>query len=210
MLSLGRIEEAIEQLQSAIPLARQVNSANVEGALTMNLGDGYFRLGMFDKAIDTYRRGVDAVRRLNMPRRTARSTTTLAGAHFENGDRAAAEETITAALDLYAKSGDQTGQAETRALYGHMLHANGDTDAPSRCSKRPFRFCTKHRIVCPKHGADHLGDRGHRSRRDRRRDAKTDDAIRISRLIASPGAEQRALYMRALALQQAVAARRSD
>jgi len=203
MLSLGRIEEAIERLQTAIPLAQQVNSANVEGALTMNLGDGYSRLGLYDKAIETYGRGLEITRRLNLPWRTARSLTTLAVAQFENGDRAAAEAGLINALDLYEKSGNRTGHADALEQYGQMQYANGDPATAVRLFERalPVLHEAQNRLAESRLLTTWATVEIDRGSIDSAL-TKVDEALRLSRLIASPGSEQKALYVRALALQK--------
>ena len=203
MLAVGRVEEAIDRFQAAIPLAQEVNSASVEGALTMNLGDGYFRLGQYDKAIDTFGRGIEVTKRLNLPWRTARSLTTLAVAQFENGDRTAAEQAIRTALDLYEKSGNRTGHADTLEQYGQMQYANGDADGALELFTRALPLLreaqnrrAEARLLTT--WATVEIDRGNIESAL----TKVDEALRLSRLVVSPASEQKALYVRARALQK--------
>jgi CHAT domain-containing protein len=203
MLSVGRVEEAIEQLQAAVPLAQEVNSANVEGALTLNIADGYAKLGMYDKAIEMYRRGGEIVRRLNIPRRSARSLTALAAAQFEVGNRAAAEEAIASALDYYEKTDDRTGRAETLGLLGQMHYASGELDRAAElfARARPILHEAKSRLNESRVLATWAAMDVDRGRIDDGL-AKADEALALGRLIADPEAEQRALYIRARALQK--------
>jgi CHAT domain-containing protein len=203
MLAVGRVEEAIDRFQAAIPLAQEVNSASVEGALTMNLGDGYFRLGQYDKAIDTFGRGIEVTKRLNLPWRTARSLTTLARAQFENGNQTAADEAIRNALDLYDKSGNRTGHAETLELHGLMQYASGDADGALEtfARARPLLHEAQNRIAEARILTTWASVEIDRGDVDSAL-PKVDEALRLSRLIASPASEQKALYVRALALQK--------
>ncbi|MBZ5556043.1 MAG: CHAT domain-containing protein [Acidobacteriia bacterium] len=203
MLTLGRFDEAIAQLQSAIPLAQEVNSANVEGALTNNLAEAYYRLGAYDKSIDTYQRGLEVVARLKLPRRTARTLDMMAAPLFASGDRAKAEETVKTAIDLYARAGDHNGEAETLATYGRMLDADGETDRALELFARaqPLLHEVQNRL-----GEARVLSTWAQVDVDRGDAAsalpKADEALRLARLIASPSAEQKALYVRALALQK--------
>lgn len=45
MSTIGRWEEAIEHLTSAIPLAQEIESKDIESALTHNIGEAWTRLG---------------------------------------------------------------------------------------------------------------------------------------------------------------------
>src|SRR5262249_46757316 len=191
----------VEQLEAAIPLAQEINSANVEGALTMNAGDAYARLGVHDKALEMFQRGIEVTRRLNLPWRNGRSLRRLADAYFEMGDRAAAERTITEAIDQYEKGRDRTGQAETRATLGRMLYASGETNRALELfmQVRPI----PHDAPSPRFEAEVLTnwaeiemDRGSIDSAI----AKLDEALKLSRAVTSPTIEQKALYVRALAL----------
>jgi CHAT domain-containing protein/tetratricopeptide (TPR) repeat protein len=203
MLATGRLEDGIAQLQSAIPLAQEVDSPNVEGALNLNIGDGYSRLGVYEQAIDAYRRAFDVVGRLKLPRRSARALTALAEVQFESGNRAAADDAIAQALSLYEQSGDRTGTAETQALYGRMLHAGGEDEQAIAlfAQARPVLHDGQIRLAEARVLATWATvdmDRGHA-------DAalvKADEALRLARLIANPSTEQAALYVRAVALQK--------
>jgi CHAT domain-containing protein len=204
MMSLGRAEEAIQQLQSAVPLAQEVDSANVEAALALNIGDAYSNLGMFDNAIEFYRRSYDiTVSRLKLPRRSGRAQTALAEAYFSSGNRVAAADAINRALALYEESGDRSGLAEAQALDGRMRHASGDTEHAIDIFARVLPVLqevrnrlAEARILTTWAAVD--VDRDHP-------DAallKADQALQLARQIANPIVEQKALYVRALALQK--------
>ena len=204
MITLGRFEEAIEQLQSAIPLAQQVDSANVEGALHLNVGDAYADLGMYDNAIEAYQRLYKIVTtRLALPRRSGRAQAALAEAQFENGNRAAADDAIGRALAFYEKSGDRSGLAETQALNGRILYASGDVDGAVETFALvlPVLHEVQNRLaearILTTWAAIEVD-------RDQPAAAllKADQALQLSRQLANPAAEQKAMYVRALALQK--------
>jgi CHAT domain-containing protein/tetratricopeptide (TPR) repeat protein len=204
MITLGRFEEAIEQLQSAIPLAQQANSANVEAALNLNVGDAYADLGLYDNAIDAYQQSYEiTVTRLALPRRSGRAQAALAEAYFEADNRAAADEAIGRSLAFYEKSGDRSGLAETQALNGRMLQAGGDTDRAIEIFAQVLPVLhevrnrlAEARILTTWAGIDVDRDQPAAAL------LKADQAVELSRQIANPAAERKALYVRALALRK--------
>ena len=204
LMVLGRHGDAIEQLAAAVPLAQELNSSDIEGALTHNLGEAYATLGMYDRAFEWYDRSIDLKKRLNLPRRTAISLQAKAVAYYESGDRARADETIRAAVDLYETSGDRSGLASARAFHGQMQHANGDSE----------RAVGTFTVVLPELRAlrNRLAEAKVLTRWARidldRGDTeaalvKLDEAVAVAGLVGNPQAVQRALYTRAQALQQA-------
>ncbi|HEY1912250.1 MAG TPA: CHAT domain-containing protein [Vicinamibacterales bacterium] len=201
--SVGRLEEAIQQMQAAIPLAREVDSANVEGALTLNIGDAYFQLGMNDQAIEAYQHSFEIVSRMDLPRRSARPQAALAEAYFVNGNRAAADQAIGRALALYEKSGDRAGMAEAQALHGRLLYASGETDRAIELFARalPVLHEVRNRLAEAGVLTEWAAVEVERDRADAAL-LKADEAVRLSRQIGSPAAEQQALYVRARALQK--------
>jgi CHAT domain-containing protein/Tfp pilus assembly protein PilF len=203
LLATGRPEEAIVQLEGALPLAREVNSANVEGALLNNIGESYLRLGMYDRAIELMAGSLPVMARLNVPRRTARTYTMLAGAHFENGDREQAMAQIKRSLDIYRTAGDQAGYAVSLGLYARMLHASGETDQAltAFADAWPQLQLTRSRVA----EASLLAAWGELDIDRADYDAalkKLDAAIALAREIVSPYTETRGQYFRAVALQR--------
>jgi len=204
LLSLGRFEEAIERLQSAIPLAQQVNSANVETALLNNLGEAYSSLGLHDQSIATFQRALVVVARLKLPRRTARTNYLLASAQFESGDREAAQRSLERSIALYEQSGDRNGLAQAIGLDGLMRHASGQPDeavalfAQAQPLLREVRSpLAEARVLTAWAEVDvERGNAGAALER-------VDEALRLARTVANPGAEHKALYVRAHALQRA-------
>lgn len=203
LLATGRPEEAIVQLDSALPLAREVNSANVEGALLNNLAESYRRLGMYDKAIEMTLDSMPVIARLNLPRRAARTLYMLAGAYFENGDRAQAEDAIHKSLAQYQQAADQAGYADALALSARMLYAAGETDQAlaTFARVRPMlqqaqsRFAEASMLAM---WAETDVDRGDTATAQ----VKLTDAIALSRAIANPYTEIKAHYLRAVAFQK--------
>ncbi len=201
--SVGRLEEAIQQMQAAIPLAHEVDSANVEGALTLNIGDAYFQLGMNDQAIEAYQRSFEIVSRMDLPRRSAKPQAALAEAYFVNGNRAAADQAIARSLALYEKSGDRAGMAEAQALHGRLLYASGETDRAIALFAQalPVLHEVRNRLAEAGILTEWAAVELERDRVDAAL-TKVDEAVRLSRQIGSPAAEQQALYVRARALQK--------
>jgi CHAT domain-containing protein len=127
----------------------------------------------------------------------------LAEANFANGNRAAAADAIDRALALYGQSGDRSGLAETQALHGRMLHATGENDRALEIFAQvlPVLRDVHNRLaearVLTSWAAVDV---------DRNQPAaallEVEQALRLTRLIANPAAEQQAMYVRALALRQ--------
>src|SRR4029450_5511196 len=107
LVGVGRIEDGLEKLQSAIPAAQETNATGVEITLHANSGMAYQDLGLYDKALASFERALALTERINQPRRIARTLQMTASAQFDAGDRVRAEDTIKRALDVYQRAQDR-------------------------------------------------------------------------------------------------------
>jgi CHAT domain-containing protein/tetratricopeptide (TPR) repeat protein len=203
-LNLGRYEEALDQLQAAMPLAQEVSQNDVYNALVFNSAEAYRNLGEYAKAVELFESTVEARLRANAaPRQLGRAQHFLAASYFEAGDAAKAQKMLASALVTLRKAGDQVYVADAMAFEAALLHKLGEGERAAQAFERVLPML---REVQNRNGEARALNGWARIEIERGDGGaalpKLEQALLLSRQIASPEVGAQTLYLRALALEQ--------
>ena len=110
-LELGNYGTAIEQLQSALSLFRQVGDRAGEARALNNLGDVEQRLGRYDDAVEHFRRALALHRQAGDRIGEARSLSNVSLIEERLGRYESSAEHYERVLRLWRELGDRTGEA---------------------------------------------------------------------------------------------------
>jgi DNA-binding SARP family transcriptional activator/tetratricopeptide (TPR) repeat protein len=115
-IELGRLDEAVDCLQDALPIYASSNSAHGMGHVLLNLGRAQLELGHHEEALAHFQRSLVSHRASGDRPNEALTLRFLGQAQLGRGDITAAGESFTSALMIYDELGDGTHVAEVRSL----------------------------------------------------------------------------------------------
>uniref|UniRef100_Q022H5 Peptidase domain protein n=1 Tax=Solibacter usitatus (strain Ellin6076) TaxID=234267 RepID=Q022H5_SOLUE len=188
--SKASLEHAVERLQAALPLWRELNDALDEALTLMQLGSVYFMMGDAAKYSVVEAQALSIWRSLGDGKGEGEALNNIGLAHWTMGERDLALENLRDALLLRKRAGDLRGEAETINNTATVYAESGDLQKALRLKQDVLVRWRS------------LGDADNEAR------AFNDLAVIYSRL----GETERALdyFKRALALRHEIGNRRGE
>jgi CHAT domain-containing protein/Tfp pilus assembly protein PilF len=119
------IEAKLDPLQAALQAARAGGDARAEAKALNGIGDVYFNLSEFGKALDFYNRALTQARAAKDAQQAAAALNGVASVNREQGDKDKAQQGYKQALDVATASGDLVGQATALNGQGWLMANDG-------------------------------------------------------------------------------------
>lgn len=124
----GNAAQAVEMLDSVLPLIERDRSPDLYATIIGNLGNGLISLGEFDRALLLHSEALEVFSARGDHSRTARELVALGSIQFRSGNVERALTTIESALPLYERARDQAGQVSALRLAGNAAAELGRHD----------------------------------------------------------------------------------
>ena len=137
----GDLDEAMEQYEAAVELARRLGDRNLLSLALINLGAGHHDLGQHAAARRNWRQAAELAAALGHRQREAVVLNNLASASEVLGDGAAARDAYARSLALRYELGDRVGAARVLSNLGRLAQRSGaleEADAYVEASVREY------------------------------------------------------------------------
>jgi CHAT domain-containing protein/Tfp pilus assembly protein PilF len=129
----GQCEAALQSLQQALIITREIKDRKREVWLIGNLGNAYDSLGNYVKAVEYYQQALAIMRELNDRSDEGRTMMNLGNAYNSLGNYVKAVEYYQQALEIMRELNDLIGES-------HVLENLVNTDAPVENSEKAIEY----------------------------------------------------------------------
>lgn len=126
--TLGRHQEALTSLTSALHASRTAGLATMEGAALSNLGLVHLQAGTPQQAIRRFRRALELAHTTDQPFLASNTLVNLASAYLDTGDPVTAQRCSEEARDICERIGSPHTAAIARSNLGQACQALGLLD----------------------------------------------------------------------------------
>jgi tetratricopeptide (TPR) repeat protein len=117
---IGEVQESIDCYQAALPLTREKENRQAEGAILGNLGSAYAALGETRRAIDFYQDALAIAREIGDKRSEGSDLGNLGSAYAALGETRRAIEYHEDALAIAREIGDRSGEGNHLGNLGNL------------------------------------------------------------------------------------------
>ena len=125
--SMGQVQKAIDCYESALPVARELENKQAEGALLGNLGNAYSDLGETRRAIQFYEQALAIAREIGDKRGEGNRLGNLGLAYSDLGETRRAIQFYEQALAIAREIGDKRGEGNHLGNLGNAYSDLGET-----------------------------------------------------------------------------------
>ncbi len=198
-IATGRVEEAIQDMEAGL----RVHTAFPGGILLRELGQAYYRLGRYDRAVELHERAVEAQRSALEQRNIGDTLVGLSLSYLASGEKIKARESIRTAITSLATAGQRTQRARAMRILAQIQFENGELDKAAETLGRALPVLRENRHGAGQADVLSLWARVDASRGDA--DAaiiKAEEATRLYEALGDAPGEAEARWVTATALRK--------
>jgi len=137
------VRAKLDKLEGELKAAQAADDEKATAAALNGIGDFYFNISEYEKALDSYGRALTQAQAAKDAHEEAMALNGTAGCYVEQNKAEKAAETYQKALDLTKASGDASGQAATVEGIGWLTGIVGQWKTAQQLQQKALAFARK-------------------------------------------------------------------